>query len=415
MPLNKWRVTRGNKREANLSQYRGDVSNIYGFMCPGNEPLDFLISGGDEYDRYAPVTPALDLILNENLPAVILHSGISEIENIAAYVWNTHYNGDDSLCPLWICNTENRYFEPFYGMNENQIYITCKNLAEKMGYNASGRLMRVVTGHLRILKELDIPYSLTGLNYLCGFYDMGEFRDNVLALPCGVSVAKRIWSDLGVDDDSGSDQFDLFRSIIGSLVNDAEQCGWNPDNTVCECNCITAVRENALFTLKVNETNSPLMLTYLTEELKAANQNQFFLMIDGVRIKDKGFFDLISSTSACRRIGLISENAVDMVGIEKDDFQKFVERIQCLVLFKHRTASTANSLAEVIGKFDYTKLEESYGTNREYFKFLPQGSHNEIRQSTENRYRIMPEEITGLQPGQAIIFDTRYDQIIYYN
>ena len=82
MPLNKWRVTRGNKREANLSQYRGDVSNIYGFMCPGNEPLDFLISGGDEYDRYAPVTPALDLILNENLPAVILHSGISEIMDL---------------------------------------------------------------------------------------------------------------------------------------------------------------------------------------------------------------------------------------------------------------------------------------------------------------------------------------------
>ena len=79
------------------------------------------------------------------------------------------------------------------------------------------------------------------------------------------------------------------------------------------------------------------------------------------------------------------------------------------------TGKTAAALSEIIGKYDHTKVEASQGTARGFFRILPHDRHEDVRFSTENRYRVMPEEITGLYPGQAIVFDASTDQIIYFN
>ena len=94
---------------------------------------------------------------------------------------------------------------------------------------------------------------------------------------------------------------------------------------------------------------------------------------------------------------------------------RFAERINCFIFFKHGTGKTAAALSEIIGKYDHTKVEASQGTARGFFRILPHDRHEDIRFSTENRYRVMPEEITGLYPGQAIVFDASTDQIIYFN
>ena len=86
-----------------------------------------------------------------------------------------------------------------------------------------------------------------------------------------------------------------------------------------------------------------------------------------------------------------------------------------MVFLKHSTGKTAETISEVIGKFDYEKVEQSHGTHCGFFKILPEGRHSDIRLSTENRFRVMPEEITALGPGQAIIFNTSTNQIIRFN
>ena len=60
-------------------------------------------------------------------------------------------------------------------------------------------------------------------------------------------------------------------------------------------------------------------------------------------------------------------------------------------------------------------MESSSGVTRGFFQLLPQNRHEDVRYSVENRYRVMPEELTRLGPGQAIIFLSATDQIIYYN
>ena len=141
----------------------------------------------------------------------------------------------------------------------------------------------------------------------------------------------------------------------------------------------------------------------------------FLLLIDGVKIKDENLLEYISSPTTGNSLGLISENVVDQIGADEATFLRFAELINCFVFLKHSTGRTAETLSEVLGRVDYTKMESSQGVSRGFFQFMPQDRHEDVRYSTENRYRVMPEQFTRLSYGQAIIFDTKSDQIIYYN
>lgn len=132
----------------------------------------------------------------------------------------------------------NSEFEPFFGMNEMQVVLSLRQLAYKLNYSVTPRFERVVKAHLSILKELNIPISLSGLNYLCQFYDIGEFHENIMALPCGEAISRRIWADLGIDSEDSNSQFDLFRAVISNLSHDASRGGWNDNNCVAELRII---------------------------------------------------------------------------------------------------------------------------------------------------------------------------------
>lgn len=408
-------VNNSNMQSSNVFRSRGPLENISSYLCTQGSINHFLISGGVEPDnRYMSLYPVLDSVIGR-MPVIIIHSGDANIESMAMQSWQMYHANLEQKAPFWNCNRNNSFFEPFYGMKEMQIVNTLRQLSEKLNYSVTPRFERVVKAHLSILGALGIPYSLSGLYYLCQFYDMGEFHNNIMALPCGESMKRRIWADLGADDDSSNGQFDLFRAVINNLAHDAEESGWNSDNRVCQCNCMQAIMHNGTFVLSINDMYSNMLLPYLTEELKTQGARQFFILFDGITMKDENLLEYLCTQSSGCTFGIISENAVDQVGMDEQSFLRVAERMGCIVLFKHNTGKTATTLSEVFGKYDYKKVEQSQGVSRGFFKFLPQDRHDDIRYSIENRYRVMPEEIIGLRSEQAIIFDISSDQIIHYN
>ena len=51
--------------------------------------------------------------------------------------------------------------EPIYGMEDQQVIAALRQLAKKLGYTASPRLERTARAHMAILRELEIPVSLS--------------------------------------------------------------------------------------------------------------------------------------------------------------------------------------------------------------------------------------------------------------
>ena len=403
-----------NRQMSNVMSARGRMEKLSGFLFQDGGFSNYLISGGvDADERYLPLFDWLDYIVGQ-IPMVILHNRDIHLEAMVNEAWHRAAEGDYTE-KLWTVNDDNPFFEPFYGMTDMQITMILRQLAKRLDYTVTPRFERVVNAHLSILKELEIPYSLSGLFYLCQFQDIGEFHDNIMALPCGEASARRIWAELGTEDERGSEQFDLFRAIINNLAMEAQYSGWSPDSSIGEYNCVQAVQSGAVFLLSLDNMHNTLMHAYLAEELKINSHTPFFLMLDDITVKDDGFFEYLCSAGDRTFIGIISENAVEQLGQDEAAFQRLADKMDCLVLLKHSTGKTAEVLSEIIGKYDYTKAETSSGTSRGFFHFMPRDTHDDIRISTENRYRVMPESITGLQAGQAIIFDVVQDLIIFYN
>lgn len=407
-----WQVQRNNLQLSNVFYGRGSVDNIGAYLYPGGIPSNFILSGGNDVDRYEPLRQIFDCVIGR-LPVIVLHAGSADVEDIVCSFWSPEHV--PPVVPLWIANQVSPLFEPLYGLSDAQVVTLLRKLAISLGYSVTPRFERVVRAHLKILQDLEIPTSLSGLYYLCQFLDMGEFYQNIMDLPCGEQVSRRIWVDLGADDEAAGGQFDLFRAVVNNLAHDAEQSGWVSDNSVSDANCLEAIRQNAVFLLSVNDMYTEHLLTYLAEELKAHGGKSFVLLIDGLKVKDESFYEFLCSPNTGAYVGITGENVVEQININDNGFQKLSERMNCMVFFKHSTGQTATMISDAIGKFNSVQVDHSMGTHRGFFDILPGDRHDDIRFSTVNRYRVMPEEVMALGPGQAIIFDTVNDQVIHYN
>lgn len=407
------RLDGSNRQAANVYECRGSLEGLADYLCPGGEPQNFIISGGAQYgDQLRPLGAFFDSVVGR-LPVIVLHNNDWDMVSLACESWESSGCTEDEA-PLWVVDSRSPGFEPLYGMDEMQLSAALRQLAKKLGYTVTPRFEKVVRAHTAILSRLELPISLTGLRYLCGFEDMGEFHGNIMSLPGDEAANRRIWSDLGTDLDPANNQFDLFRAVIGNLAQDAAASGWSAGGGISGANCIQAALNGATLLLPVSDTNSELLLPYLAEELRAIRR-PFILIVDKVKLCDEHFLKYLSGSKPGGAFGIVADSVVDLVDGDEDAVARLADRVNTLLILKHGTGRTAAVLSELLGRFDYTKAETGTGTSRGFLKLLPRDRHVDVRYSTENRYRIMPEEMTSLGPGQAIVFDTGSNEIIRYN
>lgn len=401
---------RYNARVSNVFTSRGNLTDLAGYFFSGYGPVSFMVGGGSAAERYAPLMRFLQEVIGR-MPVIVLHGQSRLLEDHICQAWGLL--PEQERPPLWITNSNRPYFEPFVGMSVGQLISTVRRLGQTLGYTAQPRLERVVRAHAEVLRQLQIPLSLTGLSYLCSFVDMGELHANVMELPCGQDTARRIWADMGADADDG--QFDLFRTAVQNLEKDASRSGWIADEQISEYNIITAMQRRAVLTVSVDRYYTEQMLPYLLEELKIAGGQQFVLLIDGLQIRDEAFLEYLCAPSASCVRGYLSDNVLELTGGDENQFLRLAGGVSSFVFFKHSTGRTATVLSEVFGRYEHTKISTTQGTNRGAYQIFARGRHDDVQYTTENRYRVMPEELMALGQRQAIVFDTQTDQIIHFN
>ena len=288
-------VAASNQQLSNVYYSKGRLDGLGAYLCTDGVPANFVVSGGvHPDDRYEPLYDFLDTFIGR-CPMIIIHNNDVHMEAIVGQAWQESGAGDQS--PLWIVDRRRSGFEPFYGMSDLQVVTALRQLANKLRYTVTPRFERVIRAHIAILKALEIPVSLSGFSYLCQFQDMGEFYDNILALPGGEAAGRRIWADLGADSEDSNNQFDLFRTVIANLAGDWEQSGWNSDNQVGSVNCLEVFRQNATLLLSINDLYTEMLLPYLVEELKSNAQQPFILLLNGVRINDESLCEYLRRLS----------------------------------------------------------------------------------------------------------------------
>ncbi len=410
--INKRSIDGVNRERAGITFASGRSDRQGAFLCQSNRPDNFVISGGvDPEEALDLLRPYLTAYVGK-YPMVVLHNGSRRLVSAVAQAWKQ--SGGERQSPLWVVDREHPDFEPFCGMSTPQVLNTLRRLAVNMGYTVTPRFERVAKAHIAILEALEIPVSLSGLSYLCGFEDMGQFHNNILTA-CGQEQGRRIWADLGAGSEDANNQFDLFRGVISRLAGEAEHWGWSGDNSVAGVTPAAAVEQGATLLLSVDHDREELLSSYLASELRSMPRKPFILLLWGLRLGDEDLLNHLCSRPPACRFGIITHNIVDAAGRDTNAYGRLAEAVDRVLLLKHRTAGTASVLSESIGHYDHIRVEESSGTSQGTFQVLPRDRHSDVRTGTENRCRVMPEDIIALQPGQAILFDTTTNDVVYFN
>lgn len=396
---------RGNRTIGLFGKDLADKLEPYFFFEDGI--CNFAISG--QGDRAHLICGVLDNAAGR-LPVIVLHNEDNSMMAEIARVWQEKYGSVDNG-PLWSCNTGG--FEPFLGLNDEDTICIMKKLAQSAGYTPTAVFERVVDAHLNILRHMDCPNSLSGLNYLCGFRDLDEFQSNILKLDCGAREANRILADMGLADPSGREQFDIFRSVIRTLSAQAKKSGWKDDGQSAGFMSVSSALENrALMTLSISPSNAPLLMTYLGQELLLHNRAQCLLLIDDIMLEGSDIIPALREAGFDFRFGIIGSNILEMMGSDQAQAQRFCEKLDVLVLLQHKVNTTADAMSELLGTTEVSKESNAVGSGRGFFSLLPSTAHKTVTYTTEEQRRVKPEQIMNLG-NAAIVFHTATNQIFF--
>jgi len=361
-----------------------------------------MISGGVADDRHAVFLQMYEKICGK-VPIILLHTrndnlteGMQEIAE-----------GLNITEKLQLFNVDEPGYGYLNGVSPQGTINTLCYLAKYLGYECPPQFDRTVRAMILLAKEFNLPGGLAGFSQLAE-PSYAEFRQRIGRL--GGDKANALAYDMEV---SGRPEcYYLFQAVIQKLAYEARANSWNsgranPGNANKSC-CIDAINNCSTLLLEMQGGLTRLVEQCICSELKEACHSRFLLVTDGIPAGSPGLAELLNSGIGFKW-GIIAEDAFSMLG--EDYFASTAEKAETILLFKHRTGVAAQRYSELIGRSDVQLEETSEGTAKETFKILPGSSHKDVRYTTENRYRVMPEEIMDLDERKAIIFDTNNNQI----
>lgn len=347
------------------------------------------------------------------IPIVVLHNHDVALDMFIQEVWERKF-GYDTQADIWRFGASQTGYEPFYGMTERQVIDAVKRVARRLQYRIEANFETIVKAHISILGKKDMSFSLTGFQYLCGFQNMNEFHHNIL-LCFGEREGKRVWADLDANSDQ-SGQFNLFRTVIDNLVADAAWNGWADDDRVDNVNCISALRENRVIMLDINPFHSDFFLNYLTEELQCGFP--FVFILDGVSFGTE-ILDFLQRMSQGSFV-LMGDNVTGLYKAPQPQptktlwLDEMAEKSRLLILLKHRTGPAATVFSQIVSEYEAEKASSSSDYTYERHHLLASGYRTGTNIGTQDEARLKPQDLMNLYPGQAVVFDTATNQLIYF-
>ena len=428
------RIEKANRYESNTFFASGSLESLGSYLFDADwNAVNFVISGGVRpEDRIAPLYVLLAAYAG---PVIVLHDQDRAMEAVVQAVVSER-NAQYPACSARFLNQYDRGFEPFLGMNKTQVSNAIRRIAQSSGLTPEANLEEVVSAHIDILEQINFPVSpspvsLSGFQYLCGFKNMDEFYHNVLALPCGKEKAKQIWAALDTDPETGRKQFALFRTVIEKLAYEASRNCWNDAKFYVDgdmikrrsyeddVNCARVLAEGGFLTLAIDSQNAEIFLEYLVEELKMSSSFPALFLVDGVNLS-KEFLNCLRLMGSHFCFGFLGNNVLGEMITYADEQEKrislgLVEKVKRFIILKHNTSEAAEAFSRVAGNYDEWRFSMSDGFQRGIFQLWADGYQRANAYNQENTYRVKPEDITSLGPGQAIVFDTFSNQILRFN
>ena len=169
-----------------------------------------------------------------------------------------------------------------------------------------------------------------------------------------------------------------------------------------------AVRLNACVCIDImSDSNLMFMELYFTalKRMKATGRS-FMVIVDSLGMpedKKSSIRELLLSDDSRVPTVCVSADTTTMPGLTSEDFARLVGGETNVVVFSHQSGSSADKWSEYFGEYYHVKRDESIGYSKDNLSILRKTNTRSVTIGEERRRRILPEQVTNLPPGCAII------------
>ena len=381
-----------------------EPSEIEAFFDNNEAVGGMLFSGGYKTIRNRAIIRTIECAYMQGYSVAIIHNGNAELENeLISYL--------TPLNLLDLVNAKNPFYEPFLGLNNNEIlqYILSSSSKEyKIG--ATGRYY--INGISDFINTKHIhPY--TDMYITCPHFTLIDKINTAEAKgKISANEARTITSQIL----QGESEKGNIEAFFSALSQQADYILAKKKNLNKATNFVQTALQKAIFSIDVRYASNTLLINLFVSEaeLLLSRGNKVFVIVDGELFTTNNLLkDFINKMGSSSLVAISSNDAFSAFNGDENSFYSFAGKCAKIIISRHISAYSCEKISNLIGTYDKQEIVPTFSQNTNMGTFWSYGNTKSASINTKRESIIKPEEIQRMADDEVIVFDKNNNEISF--
>lgn len=395
------KIQKGNVEAQGIIEY--NPSQIEAFF-DNTEPIgNILISGENEYIRYRALARSVECAYSQGYVPVVIHAGNYNLENYLVKCFGT--------VNVSYLNGQFPYYEPFRGLNDNQIcHIIMNSTTDKYEIKGTGKYyIDGISGFMRAKGIL--PYLWMYIT--CPHMKLSDLiNDEVEKGTITDDIARILLSQIV----QGELERGNIENFFAELRNEAEYIIAKKNNLRNAVNIMKTATMRGAVAIDLRAAKNELLLNLLMSEIEMLQSQgeKVFLCFDSIPVVNNQLVERYAQSAGSQSVLCLSGTDVySEFGGDDKLFYSVVGKASKILILKHMSSYSCQKFSEIVGEYDKQEINDTYTDNTNLIGNFSYSMTSSKNISVKRESIIKPEEIARLRNDEIFILDNCNGELVH--
>lgn len=401
---------RRRRRESGVEILNGK-EKMSAYLYQRVNPLDNLLLDGNDEDRSAAMYRWLEQLYASQtaVDCPLIVTGPGHLDKVMERLASNIDSGRiGQYRPFYWIGRDAVPYEFFLGMDVSQMQEVLSVYAEKNRFELSDWM--IFQSVCDLLEQNGYELTLANLDKM---YHLR--RDELAELFTGANMQSAALACSREDK-----EFSRMQQVLASMMNRFGPLVNKNESGISIIEKVERAKAEGtpmpLFYIPVSSLYSGDLLEYLSAELRQVSvyTEQILVLESTVIGQDTRFWDYISSSSSVH-LTLSARSCLSLLGgKEAEALFETLDGIYDFLMILLKSTNDIEKLTKNRSvEYDFTRVSRNRGTEREFMRFVPRGSHDGYSESTERRLNLRNEDMAELPAHGGCIVVSGHSIYIY--
>ena len=357
-----------------------------------------IISGGVQNDRLLLSNQIINNLKSLNHPLIILHTGNGVLENIVA-------RNQIGV----VINDRHPVLDCFDGLEFDEIlHIVTNTCNSRYGMETTARYI------LQIAYELTVSRGRSPYFYWlekCPYLNLNTLISERLKNGMITQDKANQLSSLLSAGQNESPKIDTFFSDIKAKI---QNISVKDPKTTKPYGIVSAIENRQILCIDIKSSANIMLMELVANSLQVAMNRglQFSLMLDSIAFANNALFLSILGQATSTQIITLSDDLYALLGAREDIFATLVGRTDKVIVYSHSSNASCEKWSMYLGQYDKIDIANNRMAGWFQSNRWAASAHHGQTETFVREVKVKPEQIRGLMPNEAFVYDSDVGNLI---